>query len=281
MTRDEGDPAQTAGERRLDAVAHIPRVVLAGGRVSPEMAAQIGGPIRAAALFNNRRLIDIVLGALEEADPAAQVTVVGDLETGPSVVPIKDHGDFVSNVLAGVARHATSEWVIVTSADMPFLSAAIISHFLEQALTIAGQGVDLVYPVVPVSACYAKYPGIKRTAVRLREGELTGGNLMLARPMFFLDRRDLLARTYAARKHPFRLAAMLGLGTVTRLLVSQLIAPQALTIAMLEERVGRLVQGQVRALVSKSPELATDLDRPSDFAIAESIMSGGPVGQKS
>jgi hypothetical protein len=34
---------------------------------------------------------------------------------------------------------------------------------------------------------------------------------------------------------------------------------------MLEKKVGGLVQGSVAALISSDPEIATDLDRPSDF----------------
>ncbi len=248
----------------------IPRVVLAGGRASPELAVQIGGSVRAMALFGGKRLIDLVVEALAAADGGAPVTVVGDLPDSATYARVPDQGDYVSNLLAGVARHAGDEWILITSADMPFLTGKVVARFTENALlAAAARGAAVVYPVVLVSACYARYPGIKRTSVKLLEGEFTGGNMMLARPSFFMDRRDLLARTFAARKNPFRLAWMLGPDTVARLAVSQLISPRALDIPGLEAKVGRLVQGRVATLVSVDPELATDLDKPADFVMAD------------
>jgi hypothetical protein len=149
---------------------------------------------------------------------------------------------------------------------MPFLTGAIVSRFIECATELGSTTkADLIYPVVRVAECYARYPSLKRTAVKLREGEFTGGNMMLVRPDFILHRREVIESTYAARKHPFRLAAMLGVATIFRLALSQTVAPTALTIENLEQKVGGLVQGRVAALISSDPEIATDLDKPSDF----------------
>ena len=245
--------------------------------MSPEFAAQIGSPIRALAQFNGKRLIDLVIGALLDADRNAPISVVGDIPDSPAFARVADQGDFVTNIIAGVSLHTGSDWILITSADMPYLTGPIISQFLHDALAAANaKDVEIVYPVVPVAMCYEQFPGIKRTAVKLREGQFTGGNLMLARPSFFLDRRDLLSRAFAARKNPFQLAWMLGLGTVARLTVSQIIAPGALSVSMLEDRVGKLVQGKVAALISDSPQIATDLDRPSDFAAAAAFATTEP-----
>ena len=256
----------------------VPRVVLAGGRAGPELAAQIGSPVRAMAVFGGSTLLELVVAALTGADETAPVTVVGDVPVAPGYNRVDDQGDFVSNLLAGVGQYPAADWVLVTSADMPFLTPAGVSAFVREALEQgARRAVAIVYPVVPVSLCYAKYPGLKRTAVRLREGELTGGNMMLARPSFFLDRRELLGRAFAARKNPFRLASMLGLGTLVRLICAQTVAPAWLDIATLERRAGMLVGGSVCAMVCDSPEIATDLDRPSDFATAASYTRCAPA----
>ncbi len=245
--------------------------------MSPEFAAQIGSPIRALAQFNGKRLIDLVIGALLDADRNAPISVVGDIPDSPAFERLADQGDFVSNIIAGVSPHTGSNWILITSADMPYLTGPIITQFLHDALMAANANdVEIVYPIVPVATCYEQFPGIKRTAVKLREGQFTGGNLMLARPSFFMDRQELLGRAFAARKNPFQLAWMLGLGTVARLVVSQLFMPGALSVAILEDRVGKLVQGKVAALISGSPQIATDLDRPSDFAAATASATNKP-----
>jgi hypothetical protein len=247
----------------------IPRVILAGGRAAPELAAEIKHSIRAMAVFQGRMLLDIVVEALLRADPTAPITVVGDVPDAPAYSRIADQGDFVHNVLAGVGANADVEWLLITSADLPFLTGPTITDFVRAALTLAATTqADLIYPIVPVSECYARYPGIKRTAIKLAEGEFTGGNMMLARPGFLLHNRGLLGRTYDARKNPLRLASMLGIETVARLALSQTLAPGFLKLALLEKRVGGLVGGTVAALACQHPEIATDLDRPSDFAAA-------------
>ena len=259
---------------------NIPSVVLAGGRASPELAARIGSQVRALAPFNGTRLIDLVVGALQQSDLNGVVTVVGDVGEMLSVEHVADQGDFVSNIIAGVSGLRDADWALITSADLPFLTGPVIGGFVQEALTRAkATDAEIIYPVVSVDTCYLKYPGIKRTAIRLNEGRFTGGNMILARPRFFLQRRKVLTQAFAARKSPLRLAQMLGFGTVVRLVASQLLLPRLLDIAQLEMSVGRLMQGKVAALISDSPELATDLDRASDFAHASAIAGTGTAAK--
>jgi hypothetical protein len=222
------------------------------------------------AVYRGKRLLDYVVDALSGSDPPSPIVVVGDVPDSQDYQRVADQGDFVSNIVAGVSAFESSEWVAVTSVDMPYLTRAIVSNFIKCAIELgAASKSDLVYPIVRVAECYARYPNLKRTAIKLSEGEFTGGNLVLVRPDFILNRREVIQSTYAARKHPFRLAAMLGLTTILRLAISQTVSARALTIAMLEQRVGSLVKGRVTALISTDPEIATDLDRPSDFEGAE------------
>jgi len=248
----------------------VPRVVLAGGRASPELAAKIHHSIRAMAVYRGKRLLDYVIEALAASDSSSPVLVVGEVPDSSDYRRVPDQGDFVSNIVAGVRAFEGSEWVVVTSVDMPYLTDVIVSNFVESAIELGtATNSELVYPIVRVADCYARYPKLKRTAIKLREGEFTGGNMVLVRPGFILKSREVIESTYAARKHPFRLAAMLGLTTILRLAISQTISSSALSIAMLEEKVGGLVNGKVAALISRDPEIATDLDRPSDFEGAE------------
>ncbi len=85
------------------------------------------------------------------------------------------------------------------------------------------------------------------------------------RPRFLFAQERRIAGAYAARKSPLKLAAMLGFGTVGRLVLSQKLNPGLLTLPLLEARIGRLLGGKANAYISQDPELATDLDRPSDF----------------
>jgi CTP:molybdopterin cytidylyltransferase MocA len=234
--------------------SRVPVVVLAGGKAKPEMQAATGQTNRALVVVNGKPLLHHVVDALRASE------VVGEIV-----------GDFVSNVAAGVAAFASAPFVLITTSDLPFLTGDIVTHFItasrERAET---SGAAFVWPVVPVAACYARFPGVKRTALRLREGAFTGGNLMLARPERLLSQKQRIADAHAARKSVLRLAVILGPGTLLRLALSQLLSPALLTLPYLESRVSRLLGVPARALISDSAEIATDLDRPSDFgAIAQ------------
>jgi len=244
----------------------LPAVVLAGGRAKPELEAVIGQKVRALAVVHGKTLLAHVVDALRAADPERSITVIGDVPPAVGYTVRPDTGDFVSNLFAGISVYADAPYVLIATSDLPYLTGEAVADFAQSAVEMAQQQkADLIYPVVPVAHCYARFPGVKRTALRLREGEYTGGNLMLASPRFLLDQRVRIAGAYAARKSPLRLAAILGFGTLWRLLLSQKVSPHLLTVPLLEAQVSRVLGGEARALISAYPEIATDLDRPSDF----------------
>ena len=80
-----------------------------------------------------------------------------------------------------------------------------------------------------------------------------------------MQQKQRIADAYAARKSPAQLAAMLGYGTLVRLLLSQTISPGLLTVSLLEKRASSMLGGEVRSYVTPYAEIATDLDKPSDF----------------
>ncbi len=242
-------------------------MVLAGGKAKPDLAAATGQTNRAQIVVNGKALLRHVVDALLSAEAPAPITVIGDVPASADYACLPDSGDFVENMFAGLSAYSDAAFVLIATSDLPFLTGEAVSAFVRGALTRAEEtGAGFIWPVVPVASCYARFPGIRRTALRLREGEYTGGNLGLARPRFLLAHRKNIAQAYAARKSPLRIAWLLGLGTLGRLLLSQKVAPGLLTIPLVEGKVSRLMGGPVRALVCDYPEIATDLDRPSDFA---------------
>lgn len=244
----------------------VPCVILAGGRAKPEMAAATGVTNRALILLDGKRMLDYVVEALDGTAAVGEIFVVGDLPKSERFHSVADAGGFVENVMAGArAVERTlpgSVAILYATADAPFLTPQAIEDFVRQALESGG---DAVYPVVPVALCYARFPGIKRTALLVSEGVLTGGNLMLIRTAFLEAQQERLAQAYAARKSPLRLAWMLGLGTTFRLLATLLLRRPFLSIPRLEEAVGRLLGGTARAVQSHYPEIATDIDRSEDL----------------
>lgn len=225
-----------------------------------------GQPCRALIRVYGKSLLARVLDALQESGQIDRVLVVGNVPEDSRFERVQDRGSFVANVLAGLSILQEAPYALITTSDLPFLTGDSVRNFLHEATNLMEkEGCALVWPVVPVSICYESYPGIRRTALRTKEGHFTGGNLMVVRPGALVDVRDLLAETYAARKSILRLAGRLGGETVLRLLFSVLLSPKWLPLSYLEKRISALLGVPVRALISTDATLATDLDRVSDF----------------
>ena len=249
----------------------MPAVVLAGGAAKPEFAARTGVPHRALLRIGESTMMERVVAGLRSAGVVGEVAVITDLQTPPGTVRIGDQGSFQANLFAGVEWAGEAPHVLVSTCDIPFVTGEAIADFVESALAADA---DLVYSAALVERCQARFPGIRRTAVRLREGALTGGNVVLARPDFMLRHRDRIVGAYGARKSPWRLAAMFGPRMLVRLALNLTVRPGLVSVSELESAAGRALGGRVRAVITDFPELATDIDRPED---AEALwkLSGG------
>ncbi len=249
----------------------VPAVVLAGGLAKPEFAARTGVPHRALLKVGENTMLERVVAGLRSADAVGDVAVITDLETPPGTARIGDQGSFQANLFAGLEWARDAPHVLVSTCDIPFVTGEAIRDFVEKALAADA---DLVYCAALVERCHDRFPGVRRTAVRLREGALTGGNVVLARPAFMLRHRDRIVSAYAARKSPWRLARMFGPRMLLRLVLNLTVRPGLVSVSELESAAGRALGGRVRAVITDYPELATDIDRPED-AEALRNFSGG------
>lgn len=244
----------------------VPIVVLAGGRAGVEMEAATGVSSRALIEIGGKPMLLRVVEALQDSELCGEITVVGKVPPSDYYARLPDKGDFVSNTVSGAVVNGEAPFVLICTCDLPFLTGEAVTDFLTSALEKAAQsGASVIYPVVPVSRCYQRFPGLKRTALKLKEAHFTGGNMMLVRPQFLISQRHRIAAAYRARKSPLRLANMLGWDMIFRLLMSQTLMPHLLTLPLLEKRISQLIAGPARVFVSSYPEIATDLDKPSDY----------------
>ena len=251
-------------------------VVLAGGKNGAEMAAATGTENRALTPLGDRTMLDHVTSALRRAASVGEIYVVGAVPPGPDTHVIRGGETLLDNLMAGLRAAeagAGGDRVLISTSDIPFLTPEAVEDFLIRATR---SGADLCCSYVPVDLCYARFPDMKRTAVKLREGRMTLGNLMLVNPHFLLANQETIARAYDSRKSPIQVARMLGLGLLARLLLAQFLAPTLLTIGALEQNVSRLLGGGGRAVGIRSeyPEIGTDVDKPEDVAIARRMLGG-------
>jgi GTP:adenosylcobinamide-phosphate guanylyltransferase len=252
----------------------VATLVLAGGRIKDRDAEAwkpfltTGVDNRALLDLNGTTMLERVIAPVRIAAPG-RIFVAGDVPLPEGCLSAPGGETLLDTLLNGVAALDQSETrLLVVTADIPFLTVEAISD----VLTRSPQDAAFVYPIVEASRCYERFPEMKRTVVKTAQGTFTGGNLVLIDAAFAREKANVIRAAYAARKSPVKLAGMLGLGTLGRLIVSSMV-PAALPISYLEAAVGRLLGGvQVSALNTPFPEIGADIDRPEDVPLARRLL---------
>ncbi|MEZ4608054.1 MAG: NTP transferase domain-containing protein [Deinococcales bacterium] len=224
-------------------------IVLAG---SSKSRLEAGIPSKALLAFRDKPLVSYVLAALKKSSLIAEVIYVGpehpDIEAYIDI-SLSPTESFAENLR--LAFEASEGFpTLISTNDIPLISAAQIDHFIQDA-----PKADMVYPIVTKELCETEFPNLKRTYVRLKDGSFTGGNMILCQAEAQAKVLAFAARAYQARKSPLAMARLIGLSTVLGLILGQL------RLENLEKRIGQVMGLTVKAWVSPSAAIATDVDK--------------------
>jgi CTP:molybdopterin cytidylyltransferase MocA len=245
----------------------VAAVLLAGGATSEAFQAVAGVPHRALAEIGGRPMIEIVLEAVRGSRWIGRIVLVGGPELdgiGPVDARLPPGEGLVANITAGIRACDGFAYVLLVTADLPFLTTEAVDRLVEAGIASGG---GLCYPAIQKEENERAFPGMRRTYARLADGFFTGGNLVLVEPEVLLAQEARVARAYAARKKPWQLAFLFGLRTVWQLLRG------TLTLAAIESRASRILGVPVRVLLLPYPQLGADIDRPEDLEMARQLKS--------
>ncbi|MGL5513835.1 MAG: nucleotidyltransferase family protein, partial [Sporomusa sp.] len=151
---------------------------------------------------------------------------------------------------------------LVVTADIPLLTPAAIEDFLDQC---AGLDADLYYPIIAWTDHERRFPGNKRTYVRLKEGTFTGGNIFLVNPKIVDQCMKVAERIIANRKNPLKLCCLLGWTFVIQFIFG------TLRLKQVEERVETILGVKGAVIQSQYAELGLDVDKPSDLDLVRNF----------
>ncbi|QXQ07260.1 NTP transferase domain-containing protein [Sphingosinicellaceae bacterium] len=170
-------------------------------------------------------------------------------------------GGIATSVLAIGGTPAAPWPVLVTTADHPLLTTAMIAAF------IAGSAdTDVAVGVVERRVVLAAYPANRRTWLRFRGGAWSGANLFALQGGRARPALEMWAGVERDRKSGWRLIGQLGplllAGAVLRLL----------TLDGAVARLGTRLGLRARAVALRFAEAAIDVDKPSDHQLAELIL---------
>lgn len=245
-------------------------VILAGGGKDEPLTRREGVANKAFIDLFGRPMLAHILDALAGAASIGKAAVVGPekelsrlLEKGACFIPVPEEGAMLENVAAGLKAVDQKQPVLILTADIPLIRADTIEGFLKLCAPFDG---DFYYPILSRESCLKRFPEMKRTYVRLREGYYTGGNMALLRPDWFARCRDRLDLFVAFRKKPLKLFRLLPGSFIFKYLLNRL------TVGDLESYLSEMLQARARAVPCDLVEIGTDVDKISDLEVVRQVL---------
>jgi len=248
----------------------VKAAVLAASR-GGDLAEAVGVPSKALVPVAGRPLISYVIDTLERAETIDEIVVVASpqellpQEAVCSARQVHAAGETFSDSVSTAARLEGEGPMVMVTCDVPLLTPEAVDATVKFALD---SGAELTYTMHDVDACEGRYPGTKRTAVRLREGRFTGGNIVVATRTAFLRVVPTLDIVFGRRKSVLGLAMVLGPAVLMRLALG------ALSVENVVARASRILECKVAVYDSPFTEIAFDVDKPSDLDAACAALEG-------
>jgi CTP:molybdopterin cytidylyltransferase MocA len=175
----------------------------------------------------------------------------------------EDAMETFANAVAKLGEVGPTEKLLVMPTDIPFITPEAIDDFVDKCEALDA---DFYYSVTEKSVNEAKFPGVKRTYVRLREGTFTGGNLFFIRTGIVPDVLAMGKKLVAKRKEPVAMARLFGLQLVLRYALGRL------SIENAERRFEKVVGIKGKGVISAFAEVGVDVDKQSDLELAERML---------
>lgn len=235
------------------------------------------GGSKALLQIAGRPMIQWVLDALDHSHFVERVVVAGlgrgnGVEGRKVAAYLPDQGGMLRNIRAGTEKvleiHPEAEWVLSVSADVPAVRAQMLDWIVQSA---SDSDHDIYYSVIPREVMEARFPNSRRSYVRLKDGEVCGGDVNVFRAALIASNDELWERIIAARKNALKQAALIGYGTLFLLLFRRL------TIERAVRRAGDRLNIRGRALVSPYAEIGMDVDKPYQLEILNADLASKAV----
>lgn len=244
-------------------------IVLAGQRPSGDpMADRFGVRFKAHIPVDGVPMLARVVEAARAVPAIGRVIVIAQDERvmdvlAPGEATFSQGGAGISASVEAVAGSDAAPWpVLITTADHPLLTPAMLRHMLD----FSAQG-DLAVGMVERDTVLRAYPENRRTWLRMRDGHWTGANLFALRTERVRSALALWAQVEQDRKKAWKLFARFGPALFLRALTRTVGMRSGLALA------GRRLGLDARLVDLPFAEAAIDVDKPSDHALAEAILS--------
>ena len=251
-------------------------VVLAGGIPRPDepLYADSNGQAKALIDVAGKPMVQWVLDALGAAKSVERIVVIGlsakaNLPCKKPITYMSNQGRLLENLKAGTARvlelNPKAKLVLFASSDIPALTGEMVDWLIK---TCSETDDDIYYNVIRREDMERRFPGSKRTYTKLKDMEVCGGDMNVARAAIVNENSEFWNKILDSRKNPAAQAALLGPGIIFKLLRRQLTADDVI------QRVADKLGLKGRAIVCPYPEVGMDVDKPHQLQIMREDLAG-------
>jgi GTP:adenosylcobinamide-phosphate guanylyltransferase len=245
-------------------------IILAGGRSTDDPMSELAhGQPKSMLEIAGKPMVQWVLDAVNKAPSINTIALIGieNTEHLQSIKPMKvlpDLGSLMENIQQGarifLEMHPEETHVMSISADIPAITGDIVEAMVREYSEF---NYDIYYSVVERQVMEKRFPGSKRTYMKVKDGEYCGGDLNCYSKRAALNPEGLWKELIKSRKNPLKQAALIGLDTLGLLLIKQLTLDQAAF------RVCRRMGITGKALRVPFAEIGMDVDKPFQFEIVQ------------
>ena len=238
-------------------------LLLAGGKSKISMKKFTGKESKALIEIgpHPQPMILHIIEALKKSKYTDKIIVAGPEEVHKLVkdlvyLTISDGKTIPDTLKTGILSLKKDPLILISTCDAPLITEKHIDCFLKECY--GWPGFDIYYPIIDKKFYQESYPSsdLKRVYASLVEGNFTGGNILLINPRIVTDFADTINDFIYFRKHPLKMARLLGARITMKYL------RKYLSIHDLEKRVPELLGGYKGKAILSPPEIALDIDKP-------------------
>lgn len=245
----------------------VDAVVLAGAPNNGQLQEASAEKWEAAISIQGKPMVNYVIEALQNSKRIENLIVVGPLEIKDSLPPhvtlVQSGESLTDNVFVGLNALKNKNMILYVTSDIPFIHPECIDDFVDRCAELDA---EIYYPLISREANQQVYPETVRTYFRLKEGTFTGGNVILASPEAVQANRWIMDEVISKRKKPWKIIRLLGLKFILRFLTKRI------TLSEIEKQASGILGHNGILIISPYPELGTDVDKPSDLALATRLI---------
>lgn len=238
-------------------------VILAGDKSE-------NGVSKALLKIGNKYMVEYIIESLKKSNCVSKIYMVADENVKDTISTevdgyIEPSGDIIDNIKSAAKEIKDKNTpLIICTADIPLVKSEAIYDFVT---TCIDKKIDVGYPIIDKRLNDEKYPDVRRTYVKMKDGTYTGGNIVFIHPKAIENCTNKAKELVEYRKKPFKMGQTLGFTFLIRL------AFGVLTISAVEKKISDMFKVNGSAIITKYPEIGNDVDKEDDIRFVEKYLN--------